>query len=48
MEGIGLYGLIIIGGVSVLALLVARYSLEAVFDTMQFIMVRLEKSRHHK
>lgn len=38
MEDIGLNGMIIIGGVSGLALIAARYSVDAVFNTMQFFI----------
>ena len=41
MDIIGLQGLIGIGGISILAVVVARYSLDAVFNTMQFFMIRL-------
>jgi len=42
MENIVLNGLIVIGGISILGLVMARYSLEAVFDTMQLMMVYLQ------
>ncbi len=41
MEDIGLNGMIIIGGVSGLALIAARYSVDVIFNTMQYFISRL-------
>ena len=42
MDMTGLQTLIVFGGLSLLALVVARYSVNAIFNTMQFFLVRFQ------